>query len=509
MPEEQEIDKVEQGEPDPPVEEAQERAADAPTRSFFTRRRVAMFFGGVAILLVLIALLVVVSYRTGVFDNYIKTQFVAKMADIGMVFDADVFRVTVDPLELELRNATFTDRVSGEKLFFIREAHFGLSVDDLYAWQLSRDLSIDKTDISGAEVWVKFDEQGRSNFSNLRLVEDQTGSRVNFKYDSVDFSLRESVVHFGDLARNISGEAKNVIFLLSPEDRVVPEGSDSKRYNFDLTSTDSTFTYADSTVQDIDIRATGIADGNGAQITRFDLITPIGESYLTGNLTDWASPKYNFDIQSTVNLTQASGIFASGTSIIGVGNFKGNVSGEGETYRIEGQVDTESLRAGGVSLKGANITATIEGINSSYEANGTAIAQMLTFDDFRVDFLNVAGNVRGTGTDFRWLGELQAAAAAVGNKTLGGLFLSDALAEYKDSQLRLEAGSGRAKRFAVGDREFADLSARNLKFSNANGVTGLTAASGNVGSLKTKDFSLQGISGRNVRISDREGRTDV
>src|SRR5687767_4143625 len=105
MPEEEEIDNVEQGEPDPPVEEARESSTGAPSRRYFTRRNLALFLGGVAILGVLLALLAVVAYRYGVVDNYVKVQFVAKMADIGMVFDADVFRVTIDPLELELKNA--------------------------------------------------------------------------------------------------------------------------------------------------------------------------------------------------------------------------------------------------------------------------------------------------------------------------------------------------------------------------------------------------------------------
>src|SRR5688572_12943587 len=87
-------------------------------RRYFTRRNAMITAGLAAILVVLIALLSVVSYRYGVFDNYIKGQFVAKMADIGIVFDADVFRVTVSPLALELKNATFNDKVSGEKLFF-------------------------------------------------------------------------------------------------------------------------------------------------------------------------------------------------------------------------------------------------------------------------------------------------------------------------------------------------------------------------------------------------------
>ncbi len=476
-------------------------------RRVFTRRNAVISVALVAIMGLLISLLSVVFYRYGVLDNYVKTQFVTKMADIGVVFDADVFRLTVNPLELELKNATFNDRVTGEKLFFIRDAHLELSVTNLYAWQLSRDISINKTQINGAEVWVKFDENGRSNFANLKLVEDQAGSRVNFKYDSTDFSLNDSVVHFGDLTRNISGNAKNVFFLLSPENREVAD--EQKRYKFDLTSTDSNFVYAESTVENIDIRATGVADKNGAEVKNFELKTPIGESTLSGTLTDWAAPKYNFDIQSSVDLTQASSILPLGTSLVGVGNFKGNVTGEGESYKIVGEVDAASLRAGGVSLKGVNIAGSVNGTNTNYEGNGTAIAQMLTFDDFRVDFLKLVGNVRGTGTDFRWLGELQAAAASSKSVTLGGLYLSDAVAEVKDRQLRAEARNGRAKKFSIGDKQIDDLTAQNLKFMTADGALNLTAPSAQAKSFTTKNFSLQRVTGKNLQVSNRSGQTNL
>lgn len=471
------------------------------------RRKTLVGLGIVAALGVVLSIISLVGYKYGVLDTFVKGQFVAKMSDIGIVFDADVFRVTVNPLELQLTNATFNDRVTGQKLFFIRDAHLALSVNDLYAWQLSRDISLDTTEISGAEAWVTFDENGNSNFSNLKLVEDERGSAVNFKYDSVDFSLRESVVHFGDLSRKISGNANNVVFLLAPQNREVPD--EQKRYKFDLTSTDSDFVYDESRVDDIDIRAQGIADKNGADIISLDLKTPIGETTLTGTLTDWAAPKYAFDISSTVDLTQASGILPLGTSLVGVGNFKGKVSGEGESYKIDGEAFTESLRADGVSLKGANVVATVSGTNSNYEADGTAIAQMLTFDDFRIDMVKLAGNVRGTGTDFRWLGELQAAAAKTKSLTIGGLFLSDALAEYKDKQLRLEAGNGRAKRFEIGDSEFEDLAARNLKFSDTGGGINLTAPSGTARNFSTKEIGLQNVTGSNVNVKGRSGRVEV
>lgn len=487
--------------------ETDEPAEPRRSRRFFTRRN-ALVVGAVALIGgVLIVLLSFIAYRTGVFNSYVQTQFVAKMSDIGIVFDADVFRITVNPLELELKNATFNDKVSGEKLFFIRDAHLELTVQNLYAWQLSRDISIDKTEISGAEAWVKFDENGRSNFANLKLVENQPGAAVNFKYNSVDFSLADSVVHFGDLSRKISGNAKNVLFLLAPENRDVPD--DQKRYKFDLTSTDSNFVYDTNSVEKIDIRATGIADGNGAEITKFDLKTPIGTSAMTGTLTDWAAPKYDLDIQSTVDLTQASSILPIGTSLAGVGNFKGKVTGEGENYKIEGEAGSEALRANGVYLKAVNVTATVAGTNTGYEANGKAVAEMLTFEDFRVDFLKMIGNVRGTGTDFRWVGELEAVAANTPNLRLGGLFLHDAVAEYKDRQFRAESGSGRAQKFSIKDTEFAELQARNVKFSLNGDQINISAPNAQARAFKSKDYDLQGVTGQNISVKHSKGETHV
>lgn len=483
------------------------RKEPARRRGWFTRRNLLVAGGVTAVVLLIAVLVTVILYRTGVLDTYVRNQFRAKMEEIGIVFDAEVFRVRASPLELELKNATFDDKVSGEKLFFIRDAHLSMTVLDLFALRSSRDIRIDATEINGAEVWVKFDENGKSNFSNLKLIEDQRGSAVNFRYDSAKFTINDSVVHFGDSQRKIAANANNLTFLLSPQ-ADLPAGSPN-RWNFGLSSTGSNFTYDTNLIENISLKAVGIADGTGADITSLDLRTPIGESTLSGKLTDWANPKYDLDITSSVDLTQASSIFANGTSVTGVGNFKGKVSGQGEQYHIEGEADAASLRAGGIGLKGVSINGTVDGTGSTYEANGRALAEMLTFDDFRIDFLKLSGNVRGTGTDFRWLGELEAAAAKTNKLSLGGLFLSDALAEYKDNQLRAEAANGRVRKFAIGKNEFADLTARSLRVSTAGDSFAITSPNAAAHSFTTPDYKLNGLTGRNLKVKNEGGRTDV
>jgi len=476
-------------------------------KGFITRRRVGFSLGFLALILLFVSVTTVVLYRTGYFDNYIKAQFVAKMNDIGIIFSADVFRVGVSPLRLELKNATFNDKVSGEKLFFIRDADLNLTVTNLYAWQLSRDISVDTTNINGVEAFVKFDENGKSNFSNLQLVQDQAGSRVNFKYSSAKFALKDGIVHFGDARHKISGDARNILFFLDPVDASVPD--EQKRYNFDLTSTDSNFVYDQSAVEQIDIRAKGIVDNFGAEVAQFKLTSPIGESSLSGKLTDWERLIYDFNIDSTVDLTQTSSIFPLGTAIRGVGNFAGHVTGEGERYKIEGDIHSDALAADNIRLKGLNIAGTVAGENSMYEANGKAIAEMLTFEDFQINALQLIGNIRGTGSDFKWFGELQAAAAKSPLGTIAGLYVTDAVGEYKDNQLNANLGSVRAGNFNSPDAAVQSLQARNVKIFSNEYRTDVSAPNLRAGFVKVAGATITGADAGNLKISKRGDGTEI
>ncbi len=509
MPEEndQQTEKIQEtGENDPPII-TEETPAEAQRRQFFTRRNAVIAFGLAAILVVLFVALTFIGYRSGYGDNYVKTQFVAKMAEIGVVFDADVFRLTVNPLQLELKNATFNDKLTGEKLFRVGEAHLTLTVKDLYAWQLSRDISIDTTDLTDVEAWVKFDENGNSNFSNLHLVEDQAGSRVNFNYSSVKASIKNGLIHFGDVQHKINADAKNVQLLLEPTDYTVPD--EQKRYKFDFTSTDSNVVYDESPIEPIDVRASGIVDNNGAEVSSLKLTSPIGESSLSGTLTDWAALKYNLNIDSNIDLTQTSNLLPIGTPLRGVGNFSGTVAGEGAKYKIVGEIKSDALAASNIRLKALQLNATVDGDGTTYNANGKAVAEMLTFEDFKIDFPQIVGTVRGTGTDFRWFGELQAAAAKSPLGTIAGLFISDAVAEYKDSRLSATLGNVRTRTFSSADADIEGLQANNVKINSADGTTDVSLPNLRAGVLKAQGATVRGLNAGNIKLKNRGDQTDI
>ncbi len=468
-------------------------------RRFFTRRRMlsALVAGlGVSVLLFLV---LAVLYKTGATDSYIRGEFAAKMDRMGIAFDAGTFRVTLSPLELELKDAVFTNKATGEKLFSIRDGRVGLTVRNLYDIGLNRDVNVDSTTLDGAEIWINFDKDGRSNFSGVRILEEQ--NRINFIYTSTKVSLKDSVAHFGDTSRAVSGDAKNLSIALEPEDSSASEAD--MRYRFDVSSSESNFVYDTRKLEPVDLRAQGVAGANGADITGLRIKTPVGESTLKGKVSDWSSPKYEFEIESTIDLTQTSATFELPTPVKGIGNFTGKVSGEGETYKIEGEVFSESLAASNIYLKGLSVNATLSGQESTYEANGKVIAQMLTFEDFKIDAPILSGVIRGTGTDFRWLGELNAAAAKTPIGTLGALFISDAVAEYKDEQLKANLGRIRFDSFKFEDVDVRDIRAGNVTVVSKNGVTDVNVPQATAARVTTKDIDLNGVTAKNVRVKDR------
>ena len=258
-------------------------------RKIFSRRNGLITLGLVAVLFVFLVLLTSAIYRFGYIDEYIKEQFVVAFDEMNVSFDADKFHVSVNPLQMTLENATFNNKKTGEKIARIGNAKFNMTVLDLYALSTIRNVNIDYTDINDLEVWIDFQENGKSNFDGIEILPPKNA--VRFQYASAELAIKDSVIHFGDKTRKINGNAKNIKFFLEPVDKDVPD--DEKRYKFDFTSSQSDFVYDESKVEPVDIQANGTLDQKGAEIAELKLTTPLGNSVLNGTVKNWESPEYD------------------------------------------------------------------------------------------------------------------------------------------------------------------------------------------------------------------------
>jgi translocation and assembly module TamB len=480
----------------------------APRLRRFTRRHAvisAIIIAAGVCALVIIGLL---AYRLGYVDRYVAGQIKDTLAKYGIRAEIKEFHTSFTPQTVEMVGVDLYDATTGEQLGKIGKMVATVRIEDLYALNLKRNINLKDLQIEGLELWVKFDEQGRSNFRNIHVPPPEPNKRILFAYSTAHIEIKNSHIHYGDTQHSLSGEALNLHLTIQPDDPSQPAASWMNTVAF--SSTNSTFTYDGRLVNNIDIAASGRVNQTRAEIQDLTLRSPIAEAKLQGVMDDWRNLKYRFNVTSTVDLTQASDILQTGTTMRGAGNFAGTITGDGDHYQIDGSIKSDALAADGVRLQGLNLTAKGSGQGKSYDINGRAVAELLTAGDFQLNVVQITGGVMGTGSDFRWIGELRAAAEKSYGTTITGLILRDARAEFRDGVLTASAPQLSGSSLTSSTAKVRDgISATDLRVKVANGTTTATIASAKAGKIEAANTTVNGVTAKTIAVDGRGNVTNV
>jgi translocation and assembly module TamB len=487
-------------------ENHQKEDAPAPRKPRSALKRRLLISGVIVAALFLFGFFaIIVAFQTGYVDSLIRSALLDRFSKFGIKADIGKLQTTLFPTTAKLTDVVLSDEQSGEKLAKIDRLNIDLTITNILALRAARTITVNSTDVEGLEVWVRFDEQGHSNFSNLHFKFDEDPN-LKVSFASVNFTLKDALVHYGDVSRRIGGEAKNISVVLDP---VAPVQIEPAQYRFNLKADDSVFLYEGHPVEPVNISAGGTGSRDGATVDEWVIDSPVGKSTLSGTIDDWENLHYNFHIISSVDLTQTSSLLPVGKALRGTGNFEGDVTGTGENYKIEGQISSDALAADNIRLKALNVTGSGSGQGSNYEANGKAVAELLTAGDFEINWIQILGQIRGTGSDFRWFGELRAKAAKFTGGTIMNLVFSDVVAEYEDEKFSGSVGKMSAGSFKIPDAEFQGLEASKPQFSSKNGVTEVDLPNASASNLKTKNAQLNNISAGGIKIKNQGKQTDV
>src|SRR6266849_3470342 len=311
----------------------------------FTRRHAVISGIIIAAGVILLILIGLIAYRLGYVDRYIAGQVKDTLAKYGIRAEIKEFHTSISPQTVELVGLELYDAQSGEQLGKVGRMLATVRIEDLYQLNLRRNINLKDLQIEGMELWVTFDAQGRSNFRNIHIPPPEPNQRILFAYSTAHVELKNSQMHYGDALHSLSGEARNLRATIQPDDPNAPTSSWMNTVTF--ASTNSTFVYDGRPVNNIDIDARGRINQTRAEIQDLTLRSPIAEAHLQGVMDDWRALKYNLNVTSNVDLTQASDILQAGMTLRGAGNFVGTVTGEGERYQAEGSIKSDALAADG------------------------------------------------------------------------------------------------------------------------------------------------------------------
>ena len=484
------------------------RTPQGQRRRFVTRRNAFIATLGIAAIFVAMILIALLAYKLGYIDRYVAGQIKNTLAEYGIRAEIKHFETRFSPRTVEMRDIELFDMQTGAPLGKISRMLAVVRIQDLYALNLTRNVNLESLGIEGLELWVKFDNQGRSNFGNLHLPPPAPNKRILFSYSTAKINISNSVVHYGNEQYELSGEARNLVATIEPENPGAPVDGGSNRIG--LSCTNSTFEYQGRPVNDISVSVRALVNQTRADIEELILRSPLAEARMQGVMDDWRALHYSMQITSTVDLTQASDVLQAGATLRGSGNFKGTVAGEGSHYRVDGEITSDALAADNVRLKALTVNARASGTGATYEANGKAVAELLTAGDFELNTLQLAGNVMGTGTDFRWLGELYAASARVpGGTTIAGLILADAVAESRGDLVTADVKRVNASSVRLTDSTTKGAQASDVRVRSQQGVTTVTAASVRAKEITSRDTRVKDVIANDLNAVDRDGTTNV
>ena len=491
-----------------PAGASSQSSSPSKRRRFITRRNTVIGAIGLVCAVIALAFVALVVYRLGYVDRYIAGQIKNTLSNYGIRAEIRDFHTSLSPQTVELLGVELYDAKTGERLGKIDRILATVRIEDLYALNLRRNINLKDLQIEGLELWVNFDSQGRSNFRNIHVPPPEPNQRILFAYSTAHVELKNSQVHYGDALHSLSGEARNLRATIQPDDPNAPASSWMNTVTF--SSTNSTFVYDGHPINDISIEARGRVNQIRAEIQDLAVRSPIAETHLTGVMGDWRNLRYVLNVTSTVDLTQASDILQTKTALRGAGNFVGTVTGDGDRYQIDGSIKSDALAADGVRLQGLNISAKGSGQGKSYDFNGRAVAQLLTAGDFQLNVVQITGGVMGTGSDFRWIGDLRAAAEKSYGTTITGLILRDARAEYRDDVLTASAPQFNGNSFTTSTAKVENgIQANDLRVRVENGKTTATIATAKAGKIKSGETTVNGVTAKAIDIKGDNNTTNV
>jgi translocation and assembly module TamB len=492
-----------------PSENNRSTSQPARARRRFVSRRNTIIAGiGLACAAIALILVGLIAYRLGYVDRYIAGQIKETLSNYGVRAEIRSFHTSLSPQTVELQGVELYDAKTGEKIGKIDRMLATVRIEDLYALRLQRNINLKDLKIEGLELWVGFDAEGRSNFRNIHIPPPEPNARLLFAYSTAHVEITKSQIHYGDALHSLSGEARNMHLIVQPDDLNAPTTSWMNAVTF--SSNNSTFVYDGKTVNSIDIDARARVNQTRAEIQDLTLRSPFAEAHLQGVMDDWRNLKYKMNVTSTVDLTQASDILQPGATLRGAGNFVGTVTGDGDRYQVDGSLKSDALAADGVRLQALSVSAKGSGQGSSYDFNGRAVAELLTAGDFQLNAVQLTGGVMGTGADFRWVGELRAAAEKSYGTTITGLILRDARAEYRDGELTASAPQFSANSLTTSTAKVQNgIQATGLRVTSKDGKATATIASAKAGKIQAKDATINSVTAKSIDIKSDGNVTNV
>lgn len=278
------------------------------------------------------------------FRNWVSKRLDVELQKYNLCFTGDL---QVNPLhfQAELNNLKIRTCDSTEPIITVNHLFLKFRIISFFSNSFElQDLSIDEP-----KIFVKFDDQGHSNFSHIHPP-NKTGQEKSF-ISTLTTVIRNGEITYNNQQLNFDGELKN--FTLTA---LLTKSSGNQ---INLTAKNSSLKYKNQSIKldEFDLRTKLFNDR--AEIESLKFQSDLASAKIFGTLSDWQLLNYNFDISANADLEKAAKFLLPEKKILGTVSLTGKVTGQKLDYHFEGEIKSPSINALGIVIKNLHLSGEI------------------------------------------------------------------------------------------------------------------------------------------------------
>jgi outer membrane protein assembly complex protein YaeT len=457
-------------------------------RRRLTLKRALLTLAGLFLLVASLSLAAWIYLRSESFNRYVADQINAKLKDYGLRSEIGGTRISLGAQTARLSDFKIHNDQTGQLIASIKLVELDVDIREPYALRLSREIALKSLNLSGVDLHLEIDDQGRTNFQGLRSV-PTTQETITVDYSQLLATVTDSAIHLKDRARRIETDLTAIRITARPH------AADPITIALQLESAGGRFNYQNRETAIDKLSLAGRVSELGAGIDLLNMKAGIAEATANGKIDDWKAFRYGFDFDSRVKLDEAARLFLADLTMNGIASARGRIEGAGASYNIKGDLNAGEMAIANAKLRGAQIAQfNLESKENQIDfASNQLRAQSATVDSMRIGSIAI-DNFKGDYKDGR--AQANAASAHIAavewpdskleHLTLNGLTMTLSPSER---ELRYQVKTGaRLNQGAIGGIGFNNATAQAVFDNSALALSGIKAEL--LGGSLSGDFTL-------------------
>ncbi|MBL8188291.1 MAG: translocation/assembly module TamB domain-containing protein [Acidobacteria bacterium] len=426
--------------------------------------------------------------RSEKFNRFVAEEIKKKLTEFGLRGEVGSFGFAWDSETARLKDLKVYNQQTGQLIASVNSIEIQLHIRDLYAPKLSREVEIQTVKLDGAEVFVEFDERGRSNLDGIHEAPPKSET---LKFDTTKLltALTNTAVHFKDRQHDIAADLSKLQIEMQPA------AGQPQRFNLKLGTVTGRVAIEGRETPISKLNLAAKASASALEVERLQLTSGLGEITASGKVDDLRALRYGFEIESGVKTEELARFAFPEVTMRGLVSAKGKLEGEGRRYKFNGGVSAADLLVDTTRLRGVQLPqVTVNGENKQLKlALNRANVQTINVDvveisGVSVGIINGEIAINGKATESKFDAPLANVAAVTWTDSkLSDLTLSKLTTTVRGKEYKVTADA-RLPGGQISGIEFTDASA-NAEFDNT--ALALTAIKANaLGGTAEAEYTL-------------------